>query len=114
MVLSRRLGDEAMAQERDIALGVMQIAVAQSNDVCTFRTAYREIPNNVNLSAANLAPSVTRPGEPMWHQIVRNIKSHDQASGNFIVDGPLVHVPRTGYKITDAGARFLRQGARHP
>jgi hypothetical protein len=99
-----------MAQERDIALGVMQIAASQSNGLCTFKRAYREIPSHVNLSAQNLSPSVTRPGEPMWHQIVRNIKSHDQASGNFIADGLLVHVSRTGYRITDAGTRFLKQG----
>jgi hypothetical protein len=98
-----------MAQERDIALGVMQIAASQSNSLCTFKRAYREIPSHVNLSGANLVPSVTRPGEPMWHQIVRNIKSHDQASGNFIADGLLVHVSRTGYRITDAGIRFLQQ-----
>jgi hypothetical protein len=96
-----------MAQERDIALGVMQIAASQSNGLCTFKRAYREMPSRVNLSSANLAPSVTRPGEPMWHQIVRNIKSHDQTSGNFIANGLLVHVPRIGYRITDAGRRAL-------
>lgn len=103
-----------MAQERDIALGVMRIAATQSNEICTFKRAYQEIPSQVDLSGANLAPSVTRPGEPMWHQIVRNIKSHDQASGNFIANGLLIHVSRIGYRITDAGIKFLRCGSRHP
>lgn len=96
-----------MAQEKHIALGVMKIAASQASGVCTFKRAYAEIPNYVNLSAGNLAPSQTRPGEPMWHQIVRNIKSHDQASGNFIADGYLVHVPKVGYAITRAGKRYL-------
>lgn len=87
-----------MADETDIARGVVQIAKA-NNGLCTFRRAYREIPNYVQLDRANLAPSATRPGEPMWHQIVRNIKSHDYAPGNFIHNGLLVHVPRVGYRI---------------
>jgi hypothetical protein len=95
-----------VAQERDIAIGVMQIAAAQGG-LCTFKRAYQEIPHYVRLSPDNLAASVTRPGEVMWQQIVRNIKSHDKTFGNFIADGLLVHVPRIGYRITAAGAQFL-------
>jgi hypothetical protein len=87
-----------MADESDIARGVVQIAQANGG-LCTFKRAYREIPALVHLSAANVAPSVTRPGEPMWHQLVRNIKSHDGDVGNFIHDGHLMHVPRVGYRI---------------
>lgn len=87
-----------MADENDIAKGVVKIA--QANDgLCTFKRAYKEIPANVHLSAANTAPSVTRIHEPMWHQLVRNIKSHDGTPGNFIHDGKLVHVPRVGYRV---------------
>lgn len=87
-----------MADESDIAKGVVQIAQANKK-LCTYKRAYKEIPNHVKLSAANTAPSVTRPGEPMWHQIVRNIKSHDTTPGNFIHDGKLIHVPRVGYRV---------------
>ena len=87
-----------MADETDIARGVVQIATANGG-LCTYKRAYREIPNHVQLNAANLAASAKRPGEPMWHQIVRNIKSHDPSPGNFIHDGRLVHVPRVGYRI---------------
>ena len=87
-----------MADETDIAKAVVQIALANGG-VCTFRRAYREIPKHVALSAANLAPSITRAGEPMWHQLVRNIKSHDGTPGNFIHDGHLEHVPGVGYRI---------------
>ena len=50
----------------------------------------------------------------MWHQIVRNIKSHDSASGNFIADGRLVHVPRVGYEITKLGRSYLKSKGLHP
>ncbi len=43
----------------------------------------------------------------MWHQIVRNIRSHHEAEGNAIAEGWLTHVPRGGYKITDAGRRYI-------
>lgn len=98
-----------MAQERHIAKGVMLIAATQENGICSYRRAYREIPDHVNLSETNLAPSTTRRGEPMWHQIVRNIKSHDMAPGNFISDGLLIHVPRIGYRITEAGRASLKR-----
>ncbi|MFT8933513.1 hypothetical protein [Acetobacter syzygii] len=87
-----------MADENDIALGVVKIAQANGG-LCTFTQAYQQIPNYVKLSAANLAASTIRPGEPMWYQLVRNIKSHDTNPGNFIHDGYLIHVPDIGYKI---------------
>lgn len=88
-----------MATENDIAQGIVDIANSNSG-LCTFKRAYKEIPNHVALTAANIAPSLTRHGEPMWHQLVRNIKSHDKVPGNFIHDGHLVHIPRVGYRVT--------------
>ncbi|MEI6441099.1 MAG: hypothetical protein WCO83_12920 [Alphaproteobacteria bacterium] len=87
-----------MADENDIARGVVRIANANGG-LCTYRRAYREIPTHVQLNAANTAMSATRPGEPMWHQLVRNIKSHAGTAGNFIHDGRLIHVPGVGFRI---------------
>ncbi|MBR7619976.1 hypothetical protein JKL49_11300 [Phenylobacterium sp. 20VBR1] len=87
-----------MADEIDIARGVVQIANANGG-LCTYKRAYREVPNHVQLSAANTAPSIKRPGEPMLHQLVRNIKSHQTMLGNFVHDGRLVHVPRVGFRV---------------
>ena len=98
----------AGTSEDRIALGVLCIADAQPNGLATFRRLRVQIPTVVRLNAADLAPSQTRPGEPMWHQIVRNIKSHHTAEGNYIEMGYLRHVPRVGYEITDAGRRYLR------
>lgn len=96
-----------MATEDNIALGVMKIAAAQVSGTCSFKRAYSEIPAHVTLSAANLAPSTTRPGEPMWQQLVRNIKSHDKNPGNFIERGLLEHIPRVGFRITNKGRKHL-------
>ena len=96
-----------MATENDVARGVMIIAAAQPNGVATFARCKKEIPNIVNLSAANKAQSKTRPNEPMWHQLLRNIKSHHISDENYIARGWLVHIPRVGFRITPTGRKQL-------
>lgn len=95
----------AGTSEHDIALAVMRIAKKQSHGIATFKRLYSEIPNEINLNSSDLSPSSTRNGEPMWHQIVRNIKSHDQDVGNAIYEGWLEHVPRVGYRLTKNGTK---------
>lgn len=94
------------AEER-ISLGVLKIAAAHPKGMASFNQCRKEIPNYVNLTAADLAPSSTRPGEPMWHQIVRNIKSHDKEDNNYIARGYLKHEAKRGYSITAAGHQKL-------
>jgi hypothetical protein len=103
-----------MATEQDIARGVMIIAARQANGTATFNRCRSEIPNVVQLNGINTAPSQTRPGEPMWHQIVRNIKSHDIAGTNYIAQGLLEHIPRVGYRITNGGRAHLNALGIHP
>lgn len=93
--------------EERISMGVLRIAGANPKGRATFKRCRAEIPAVVNLNAAELAPSTTRRGEPMWHQIVRNIKSHDKEDTNFIAMGRLRHIPSVGYEITDAGRVYL-------
>lgn len=94
--------------ENDIAFGVLQIANAHPKGIATFKRLYQEIPRVVTLNNVDWRPSQTRKGESMWHQIVRNIKSHYNITGNYINIGYLIHVPRVGYKITDDGRRYLK------
>ena len=94
--------------ENDVALAVLKIAATKPNDICTLNDARAEVPNYVSLSADDLEQSETRPGEPMWHQQIRNIQSHHDAEDNFIYDGLLEHVPSVGYRATKAGKDYLK------
>jgi hypothetical protein len=96
-----------MVAETEMAEAVMRIAAAQSNGVASYSRLRREIPRHVRLTAGDLAMSSVRKGEPMWHQIFRNIKSHFTSPGNAIHEGWLEHVPKTGYRITPAGRARL-------
>tara|TARA_R110002033_G_scaffold169908_1_gene211733 strand:- start:623 stop:922 length:300 start_codon:yes stop_codon:yes gene_type:complete len=96
-----------MASELDISLGILKIAASKENGIATFHAIRKEIPHHVKLDAGNLAASNTRHGEPMWHQIARNVKSHDQEDDNYIARGLLQHVPRIGYRITPKGAKLV-------
>jgi hypothetical protein len=93
--------------ETEMALGVMRIANGRSDGLATFRRCRAEMPGFMNFTAEDNALSGTRPGETMWHQQVRNIKSHDGSGSNAIGNGWLQHVPKTGYKITKAGRAYL-------
>jgi hypothetical protein len=99
----------ARAGEDRIASGVLSIANDHPKGICSYKRARAEIPSRVNLTAGDLAPSQTRRGEPMWHQIVRNIKSHHEVEGNYIQRGLLEHVPKVGYRITDAGRATFKK-----
>lgn len=99
----------ARATETDVAIAVMQIAAARSDGFCSFNRARADVPKYVTFAAADLKQSLKRPGEPMWHQLIRNIRSHHDADGNFIDRGLLVHVSRKGYEITAAGRAYLKK-----
>ena len=89
--------------EDDIAVAVVKIAAKQIDKVATFDILRNEIPGQVALSTEDRAPSETREGEELWEQLVRNIKSHSEVEGNFIYEGYLEHLPRTGYRATQLG-----------
>lgn len=93
--------------EDQIAVAVLEIAARQRSSIATFRRLYMEIPTEIALDADDVVQSATRPREQMWQQIVRNIKSHDTVVGNYIAEGWLESVPRVGYRITDAGRRWI-------
>lgn len=99
----------ARATEEDIATCVLQIAAGRADKLCTFNRARSDIPNMIRLGAADLAPSTTRPREPMWHQLIRNIRCHYEVDGNFIERGLLEHVSRRGYRATPAGEKLLKK-----
>lgn len=93
--------------EEEMAKLAMVIAVGQTGGIVSYDDLRARVPGMVTLDAADLSPSLVRVGEPMWHQIFRNIKSHSTTSGNAIFDGRLEHVPDVGYRITPHGQAWL-------
>lgn len=97
----------ATTSEHEIAEGVMGVADQTRDGIARFKRIYQELPNHISLTGDDWEPSTTRNGEPMWHQIVRNIKSHSEIEGNALYEGWLEHIPRVGYKLTVRGRRHI-------
>ena len=93
--------------ENEIAEAALRVAATQPDGIASFHRLKKEIPSVITLSGSDKLPSKTRNGEPMWHQILRNIKSHDKSDDNYINLGLLKHVPRVGYKITKLGKKHI-------
>ena len=92
--------------ENEVAHAVLQIALSEPNGTATFDKCRQKVPHYLNLSKYDRRKSKTRPNEEMWHQQIRNIKSHDKASGNYIFERYLEHVPKVGYRATKVGKVF--------
>jgi hypothetical protein len=89
--------------EAEIADIVEVILSELPNGEATIQELISVIPQRVKLSAEDLAPSPTRPGEAIWEQQVRNITSHKASPGNAIHDGRLISVR--------GGLRLVRRAA---
>jgi hypothetical protein len=95
--------------ESEIARAVLQIAASTTDGLATFHRLKREIPTTIRLTPDDQTQSPTRLNEELWEQQIRNIKSHHNVEGNILCEGYAVHVPRVGYKITDAGRRYIER-----
>jgi hypothetical protein len=93
----------ARITEYEIADIVEAILSERSGGEATIAELVQEIPKRVRLSAEDLEPSTTRPGEALWEQQVRNITSHKASPGNAIHDGRLISIP--------GGLRLRRRAA---
>ena len=98
---------KSCSTEADIARAVLLIAFQEPTGIATFNKMRANLPSVIDLSDEDLAPSLTRNGEKLWEQQIRNIKSHYEADGNFIFEGYLEHVPYKGYRITEKGRKNL-------
>lgn len=94
--------------EAEVSLVVLRIAASRPDDTATFYRIRRELPDYIDLSAADRRRSRTRPNEQMWEQQFRNIKSHFDTPGNILYEGYAEHILRVGYRITAKGKRYLR------
>ncbi|MDO8423689.1 MAG: winged helix-turn-helix domain-containing protein [Parvibaculum sp.] len=101
-------GRHGVTSESKIGIAVLQILAGSPSGTSTIQSLIKKIPKYVNLTAEDREQSITRPGEEMWEQRVRNIKSHDKTSGNLIAEGLLSHPKKGSLSITDAGRAFLK------
>lgn len=99
---------DGRSTENEIALTILAIAADQASEIATFHRIRKELPERMSLTDGDKKKSTTRHRERMWEQLIRNIKSHHESPGNFIYDGYLEHVPKSGYRITDKGRRHLK------
>jgi hypothetical protein len=74
----------ARITEAEIADIVEEILRDHSDGAATIAELVAEIPHRVRLSSEDMAPSLTRNGEAIWEQQVRNITSHKASPGNAI------------------------------
>lgn len=94
--------------EYEISVVVTKAAVAKPGGYVTLEELRAEIPHYIPLTPGDLEYSTTRPGECLWEQLLRNIRSHYTNPNNFIRLGYLEHIPGGGYAITDEGRKFLK------
>ena len=95
--------------EHEMSVAVMKIAATKPNGYVPLDELRSEIPNFVGLTSGDSEYSVTRPGERLWEQLLRNIQSHHTNSSNFISLGYLDHSKGGGYAITAEGREFLKK-----
>lgn len=96
--------------EAEFSNVVLLILANSKTGSASFAELIEEIPQHIKLTASDYKQSDTRPNEPIWHQRVRNIKSHKDAEGNYIAEGLLDEIP-SGLRITDAGRATFAQEA---
>jgi hypothetical protein len=70
-------------------------------------TGKKELPDYLNLSDEDRAPSETRRNEELWEQQVRNLISHRVAEGNIVAEGLAEYKPGC-LRITEAGRLHLK------
>lgn len=63
--------------EAEMAAVVRIILTRRPNRVATYAELRELIPEHVHLSRADRTKSPSRPGEELWHQIIRNLVSHE-------------------------------------
>ena len=91
--------------EPAIAMGVLEFLSTLPEGEASMADIKKAIPDYVPLTEADRAESVTRKGEELWEQQVRNITSHKDDPGNFIFESFL--------EAVDGGLRITQDGRNH-
>jgi len=94
--------------ESEISEAVLKALAATHSGEATHKYLRQHVPTFISLTPGDRAPSETRDGEELWEQIVRNIKSHAGAPGNYITEGYLSAPSRGRLRLTPAGRAKVR------
>ena len=89
--------------EPDLGRAVMKVLADEPGQTATVRVLVKRVPEFIDLTEEDHEPSGKRPGEEMWEQRVRNLKSHDKTIGNVMAEGLVKNIARGRYRLTEAG-----------
>jgi hypothetical protein len=92
--------------EVDVGNAVLEILASTPGGEASIRLLKQELPKHLRLSHEDRRPSLTRDGEELWEQQVRNLVSHRKSTGNVIAEGYVSYRPRR-LAITDRGRRRI-------
>jgi hypothetical protein len=80
-------------READIAQAV-NAYLYEAGGIATIAQIRRALPHYIELNDNDRRPSLTRSGEEVWEQQVRNIICHRHCDGNPIKVGEFIYSPR--------------------
>jgi len=98
----------AKTSEPELGRAVMRFLATRPDYQATMRVLIKRVPGHITLTPEDLEPSGKRPGEAMWEQRVRNLKSHDTTEGNVLAEGYVDRPKRGHYRLTKAGLAHLK------
>ena len=96
-----------LTSEGEIAIGALEI-LRDSGGEASITKIKENIPDHVELTAADRAMSQMRPREPLYAETVGNIICHRASAGNIIFEGYATYdKDRNVLAITNSGRAYL-------
>ncbi len=96
-------------REPEARILALRIAATFPNHQATMARIKKEVPNYRDLSEADLKPSLKRPNECMWPQIIGNVVSHEGAGTSIFNRDWAVRIPsRKSIRVTEKGLAHLK------
>ena len=97
--------------EKAVGVAVLSILAERPQGEARVEVVKHELPKHIELSEEDRAASPTRSNEEIWEQQVRNLKSHEKATGNIFHDGLVEVVSKGVWRITGAGRAVIKNVA---
>lgn len=94
------MNDHSRTREIDFYAAIEAVLI-DAGGTASISYIRRVIPRYITLNSADRSPSVTRPGEELWEQQVRNVVCHRDCDGNPIKLGRFRYAKRR-LSLTDS------------